>query len=100
MKKLTALALVATLGMAVPALAQTPADIKNFRDGTSMSATAPNSSTTNVAPVDTKSSTTKKSVKHSSKKSHKHSSKTHSGKTKTSTKTETKEETTTTTDKK
>ncbi|NBO18693.1 MAG: hypothetical protein EBV03_05580 [Proteobacteria bacterium] len=34
MKKTSVLALVATLGLAAPALAQTPADIKNFRTGT------------------------------------------------------------------
>lgn len=35
MKKTSVLALVATLGLAAPALAQTPADIKNFRTNTS-----------------------------------------------------------------
>jgi len=36
MKKLTVLALAASLSLAAPAFAQTPADIKNFRDGTKM----------------------------------------------------------------
>lgn len=74
MKKLTVLALLASLSVAAPALAQTPADIKNFRDGSNMSAPTETAATIAPAPAH---ETTKKKSKHSksSKTSSKHSSK-------------------------
>lgn len=94
MKKMTALALVAALGVAAPAFAQTPADIKNFRDGSAIAAPE-----TPAAPVTMSSdATAKKSAKHSTKKSAKHSTKKSSHSSKSAekeAKTEKKEETTT-----
>lgn len=88
MKKMTVLALVASLSLAAPALAQTPADVKNFRDPSATSYVAPAVEETVVAPATTKATKKSKKSKKSSKKSQKTTTKTEE--TKTETKTETK----------
>ncbi len=74
MKKITVLALVASLALAAPALAQTPADVKNFRDPATTTQMSPVAGTsTNAAPM--KAETSKKAAKKSKKASKKASKK-------------------------
>lgn len=68
MKNITVLALVASLGLAAPALAQTPADIKNFRSATTAAAVT---ETQTAAPVVVNEDAAKKTTKKAAKKAKK-----------------------------
>ena len=89
MNKLSFVAVIATLALAAPALAQTPADRRNFRTPTTSTYTSSEVKLDHAATDESAEKTTKHSKK--SKKHSKKSKKHHSSKTETKTETKTEE---------